>query len=305
MRRILHIEKDPRSSVELPRYQVTDKGRYGEESGWAIVSPPLNRRELADFLVQERVLYPEIERALAEFDQSDVIDLEAPPRYGPKIARTLFDTVCNPLIESLEYELVLIISKHWAFSFQSRTLELIKPYNHYIETRAWPNAEQLFERFGDLSSSGITHDEGVEKLQRAVGSLFDMLMASVAFDELCSSFFSQPNIERLGYQSIDDVFGAYSPSQYKGVVAQHIVNHSNELQSYYSSARFWNHYRSDFLALLSQPAIVDAYENACESSSQLLVLTERFRDRLKELRRDLSAHLDVPLVVTERHPASV
>jgi hypothetical protein len=305
VRRILRIEKDPRSSVELPRYQVTDRGRYGDEGGWADLSPLLTRSELGDFLAQERVSFHDIEKAFVELDRLGEVEIDAPPRLGPSVARALFDTVCNPLIEALEYELSLAVQHNWTFSFQSRTLELIKPYPHYISNRAWPNAEQFFGRFGALHAAAEHHDNAVEALQHAVASLFDILRASDAFNELCSSFFAHSEITKLGYDNQHEVFGAYSPRDYENIVAQHIVNHSHELQSYYSSARFWNSHRVEFLGLLHRPPIDAIYKNACERSDQLRSASERFRDQLKRLRGELSARLDVPMVVDERHPTSV
>jgi hypothetical protein len=274
-------------------------GRYGEEGGRADLSRSLTRSELGGFLAQERVPFQEIEGTLVELDRLGAVEIGAPLRFGPSVVRALFDTVCNPLIEALEYELSRVVGHNWSFSFQSRTLELVKPYAHYISSRAWPNAEQFFERFDELRAFAESHDVEVEALQNAVASLFDTLKVSNGFKDLCSTYLAPLEIARLGYHSIDEVFGAYSPADYENIVAQHIVNHLHELQSYYPSARFWNGHRDEFLRLLHRPPIEGAYKNACERSDQLRGVSERFRDQLKRLRGELSERLDVPMVVDE------
>lgn len=297
MRWILRIDKDPRSPVDLPRYQVTDRRR--EEGGWAEVSPLLTHSELGNFLAREGVPFQEIEKAFVELDRSGAVEIDTPPPLGRGLARALFDTVCNPLIEALEYELCRVIERNWSFSFQSRTLELVRPYAHYISTRAWPNAEQFFGRFEELHASAESHDNAVEALQRAVEALFDTLRTGDAFNELCSSYFMPAETARLGYHNLTEVFGAYPVSDYENVVAQHIVNHSHKLQSYYSSARFWNAHREEFISLLDRAPADGAYKRACECSDQLLRASEHFRDQLKRVRTGLSERLDVPMVVDE------
>jgi hypothetical protein len=305
VRRVLHIKRDPESTSQLPRYQVTDAGRYGDESGWASLSPPLNRSALGDFLVAERVPFAEIERAFSELDRTGSAQIDAPPRIGPHIARALFDTVCNPLIESLELELALIEKRNWTFSFRPRALELIRPLNRYIETRALPNLEQLLQIDSDLNAKASEHDGAVEDLQVAVERVYDVLIGNTQFQALCESLFTAEKIGEVGYQAVHEIFGAYPRSDYESLIAQYVINNSAELPSYYASARFWNHHRQDLLKWLDFRDTSKPYESVRRHGELLAGISRGLVDHLKRLRGELSRRFDVPVFASEQHTTSV
>jgi hypothetical protein len=301
VRRILHIKRDPESTSESPRYQITDAGRYGDESGWASMSPPISHSALGDFLVAEMVPSAEIEKAFVDLGRSGSAQVDAPPRIGPRIARALFDTVCNPLIESLELELALIEKRNWTFSFRPRVLELIRPLNRYVETRAWPNYEQLLQLDPQLSAKISEHDHEVNDLLNAVARVYDVLMTSQEFYDQCESLLTAENVAEIGYPNQQAIFGAYDPADYRSLIAQYVINNSGELPSYYSSARFWNHHRQELLGSLNFRLASKTYESARDHGKRLAEISRDLVDRLKLLRGELSRRFDVPVFAGEQH----
>lgn len=297
---MVRITKEQSGASGVPRFIVSDTERFGEE-GRTVSS----RQELGDLLVGRGVPFSAVERAIDQLEQTGSVLLEVQPRIGPKIARALFDTVCNPLIESLELELVLIEKRNWTFSFRPKTLELIKPYKRYIETRAWPNLEQLLDIDPAINARAVEHDAGVQDLLESATKLYDVLIGSPSFVHLCDSFFDQPKIEEVGYKQIAEIFGAYSPDDYKPLIAQHIVNNSGDLPSYYSSARFWNFYQGKLLTLLDLPETNLAYTAVQLSGKNLRSASQALVDQLKRFRGELSGLLDVPAFAGDQHQATV
>jgi hypothetical protein len=305
VRRILHIKRDPESTSELPRYQVTDIGRYGEESGWAITSPLMDRQQLGEFLIGERVSFSDVEEALGELDRKGVAQVGAPPRIGPHVARALFDTVCNPLIESLELELALINRGNWTFSFRPRALELIKAHQRYVDTRAWPNLDELLRLEPQLHSTASQHDRAVSELLAAVATLYDVLLANRDFEALCSSLFGEEKIREVGYNAVHEIFGAYPAADYPSLIAQYVINNAGELPNYYASARFWNYHRAELLNALGHQDVRGPYESTRLHGERLARISDEFIAQLKRIRGDLSRRLDVPVFAGEQHTIKV
>jgi len=293
---MVRITKEQRGASGVARFTVSDTERSSEEN--RTVS---GREELGDLLVGKGVPFSAVERVLGQLEQANSALLEVQPRIGPKIARALFDTVCNPLIESLELELALIERRNWTFSFRPKTLELIKPYRQYIETRAWPNLDQLLDIDPDINGKGARHDTSVQDLLEAAKNLYDSLIESPSFIALCDSFFQQAKIVAVGYKNIAEIFGAYPPADHMPLIAQHIVNNSGELPSYYSSARFWNYHQGELLGLLQHPETRGPHDTVRRCGENLTRASQDFVDRLKHFRGEQSSLLDVPAFAGEQH----
>src|SRR5947209_3164886 len=141
--RIIHIQKNPDSQPNDPRYDIIDAGRYGSESGFANTSTFLSRQSLGDWLVQEGLSFSAIEHVLKELDEKGSSQVQVFPKVGPRIIRAWFDTVFNPLIPCLEFELLLIEKRNWTFTFRVGSLERIRPVDRYLTEKGRANLEQI------------------------------------------------------------------------------------------------------------------------------------------------------------------
>ncbi len=106
---------------------------------------------------------------------------------------------------------------------------------------------------------------------------------------------SQEALSDMG-ASLREIFGAYPPEDHVALLAQYIVNNTGNLPEYHTTARLWNKYRDEFLAILSHRS-VRLHANVTVKAGESLLRSVRFFVRvLKETRLKLSLEHDVPYV---------
>lgn len=297
--RIVHIQRSADVRSGQHRYDIIDAGRYGEDAGAADASRSLTREGVGDWLIREGLSYSAVERTLNELDQTGFAQVQIPPRVGPRTVRAWFDTVFNPLIQSLELELVLVEKRNWTFSFRPPTLELIRPVRQYLDGRAWANLEQMLQLRVLLEENLKEHDVLVEQLLRAVVALHEALTTSREFVELCHSLLEPEKLEAMGVKSIEHLFGAYPPSDRLSLIAQYVVNNSGEQASHYSTAKLWNRYRQVLLKALTFRDVAEHYAGAIQIGEQLASRSRGLANSLKELRLQLALEHDIPYVIAD------
>ncbi len=284
--RIIHVQKNPDSPPSDPRFEIRDSGQNGNDLGFS-------RQGVGDWLAREGLSFSAIERVLKELDQTGSTRVQVSPRIGPRIVRAWFDTVFNPLIPCLEFELLLIGKRNWTFSFRLGTFERIRPAHRYLAGIGTANLGQILQLSVITADVLQTHDDAVERLQNAVAALHKALATDPEFTRLCDTLLAEA-IRDLGLSGPGEIFGAYPESDRYKLLAQDIVNSSEEQSSHYSTAKFWNRNREALLKSLSLPSAREYYASTIQLGSDLASASQTLMNQLKDARQELSLRNDVP-----------
>ncbi len=214
-------------------------------------------------------------------------------KVGPQIVRAWFDTVINPLLSSLGREQELLAAKNWTWRFKPAGLEAIRPLITYVD--AQPNWEQFEQLYPDTARIADAHDRKVEALAHKCERLHRALVTNPEYLDLLGRITSAESLRALG-QDRQDVFGAYPESDWPHLIAEYIINRTAELPSYYTTARLWNRYREELLALLGRPPLRGDDDAVSTAGEELRQTTGKLRLALQDIRLDLSLTHDVPYV---------
>jgi hypothetical protein len=214
-------------------------------------------------------------------------------KVGPQIVRAWFDTVINPLLSWLGREQELLAAKNWTWRFKPAGLEAIRHLIAYVDAR--PNWEQFEQLYPDMARIAGVHDRKVEALAQECERLHRALAANADYLDLFGRITSAESLRELG-QDRQDVFGAYPESDWPDLIAEYIVNSTPELPSYYTTARLWNRYREQLLALLGRQPLRGHCDAVRKTGEELRRTTGKLRLVLQNIRLDLSLTHDVPYV---------
>jgi len=122
--RVIHIQRSGDSRPDNPRYDIIDAGPHGDEADLADVAHSITRQDLGEWLTRAGVSFTSVGRILEELVEKGSAQVQAPPRIGPRIVRAWFDTVLNPLIQSVELELGLLEGETGPFRSERERLNL-------------------------------------------------------------------------------------------------------------------------------------------------------------------------------------
>jgi hypothetical protein len=295
--RFLHFESRP-GSDGLPRYAVYDGNRNGDAvSGFTQPAAMLNRDEACQLLAWQGVPQPEIGRLLRQLDAEGSASVPLNARIGPRIVRAWFDTVINPLIDSVESEMALAAKENWTWRFRPPSLELIRPVSRYLERSAVASLEQICDLEPEIKAMTQSHDDGVATVFGSAAVLHDALTSSQEFTGLCDRFWDPEALTTTGLVDIKDIIGAYPLEDRYNLIAQYVVNNVQELPDYYTTSKFWNRNRAALIGSLAQPAIHPHHKSLLLAGERLEGSTQSLLRRLKELRLKLSLEHDVPYVL--------
>jgi hypothetical protein len=298
--RIVQIQRTVQSTQTDPQYDIVDSGRFGEESGVAAVTHALLGQEVGNWLAQEGVPFSSVTSILKELSETGSVQVSLEPRLGPRIVRAWFDTVLNPLIGSVEFELGLLTKRNWTFSFAPPMLELIRSTKSYLRSDAESNLEQVTELNVPLAANIQTHDAATETLLNSVIALHAALVSNNRFIDLCSSLLAPENLLELGIEDVRFVFGAYPPSDRIKLLGQNVVNNLGELPSHFATAKFWNRHRKSLLQALTYPNVREHDSSTAQIAATLASVSKTLLNQVKDLRSRLSLRYDVPYVRTSR-----
>jgi hypothetical protein len=298
--RIVQIQRTADSTQTDPRYDIVDSGQFGEESGVAAVTHSLLGHEVGNWLAQEGVPFSSVTSILKELSETGSVQVSVEPRLGPRIVRAWFDTVLNPLIGSVEFELGLLTKRNWTFSFAPPMLELIRPTKSYLRSDAESNLEQVAELNLPVAANIQTHDVATETLLNSVIALHSALISNDQFVDLCNSLLAPENLLDLGIEDIRFVFGAYPASDRIKLLGQNVVNNLGELPPHFATAKFWNRHRKSLLQALAYPNVREHDSSTAQIAAHLASVSKTLLNQVKDLRSRLSLRYDVPYVRTSR-----
>jgi hypothetical protein len=131
----------------------------------------------------------------------------------PRIVRAWFDTVINPLIESLETELGLVRRGNWTWRFRPPGLELVRPVRRYLEPTAVASLEQICRLELRMTAMIKSHDDRVGGGFKSAEGLHNALTQSPAFIGLCDTLWEPSALAATGIRDIQEIFGGYMPEE--------------------------------------------------------------------------------------------
>lgn len=223
-------------------------------------------------------------------------------QVGPHILRAWFDTIINPLLESVEREQQLLAEKNWTWRFRPGTLEAIRELRAYVDRDVWPNLEQFELLHPEVKRVGDTHDQQVLILKSNCQRLHEALRTNLDLQSIFRQATSPESLRDMG-RELRDLFGAYPESDYFDLLAEYVVNGIKNLPSYYTTAPLWNRHSDKFLQILEHPTIRSCWQATSKAGDAAFHDSHRLSQLLKEVRLRLSLEHDVPYVVSgERLP---
>jgi hypothetical protein len=128
------------------------------------------------------------------------------------------------------------------------------------------------------------------KLHRAI-------VRDESFRELYYGATSPDALCELNVRDLSEWFGAYPREDQLEILAQYVTNSVGDLGLYYTGARLWNRYRSDFLKVRDRPEIHKHYQSTAKAGDSLLREVNRLIQLLEEKRLELSLEYDQPYVM--------
>ncbi|MFN2456049.1 MAG: hypothetical protein ABR577_17740 [Pyrinomonadaceae bacterium] len=222
---------------------------------------------------------------------------------GRRIVRAWFDTIINPLLSGLKTEQDFLYKKFWTWQSQPSHLESIRPIRSMISGLYEDNLEQFLDFFPNLKTDMDEHDGKAATLLAECESLYKILFESSALREVYKSLTSAESLAKLDIaeeeKNVYSLLGSSRQELHLELLAQHTVNNTIWLPSYYTTAPFWNRYKNEFLALLEHPNIHEYNIQTVKAGESLLKAVEHLINSLKATRAELSLQHDEPLVAVE------
>lgn len=213
-----------------------------------------------------------------------------PKKQSRRVAAWIY-AVINPIIDSLQREILLLDSGNLTWRSYSSRCEMIKPIQEYVDSTQWPNYQDFLEEHPkSIFVPGFKqHDMILDVLNSASQALFSRLLSWPAFlDSLQVALNAyEGRRESLGptAQPLVDA------GEVKEEVAQHLINNSQTLPSHYVISSFWN---SEGRARLSSLRNDATFRPVHESRTNLLKHSAKLKRALEAYRLSLSRDYDVP-----------
>ena len=217
------------------------------------------------------------------------------PTYGPNIVRAWFDTVFHYAIRGLEQERRFLERRDWTYRFHLGSLEYLAPLAEHLPGSARENLDQILLFFPALNALIGDHDRQTERLARECVEFHAAIVASPRFDEVFDSVEAETPAA-LGGEFGSHFGGLSTKEQFKGRVAEYLVNNVRENPDFYSTARLWNQFHERFFSVLNEPGLASRRYATDECGQALLEAVVSLAGALKTIRSELSLEFDVPIV---------
>lgn len=218
-------------------------------------------------------------------------------KVGERIVRAWFDTVINPMLQALSWEETRLTARNWTWRFELNQLESIRPCRQMIVPVAIDNLEQFASFYPPVAENIKFHDDQRTKLLVACQLLQKRLEESADLRAMYHRVTAPDVLEEI-HKSLDDLFGSPGGEHHIAVLAEHIVNNTGVLPSYFTVSPLWNRFREDFVAIAEAPSVIDQYNLTTKAGAKLLQIVNRLSDLLKEVREELSIQHDMPYVTS-------
>jgi hypothetical protein len=230
---------------------------------------------------------------------------------NPKVVRSWFDTVINPMVNKLREETIHLSQGRWSWDRVTGSLGNVSPLVGPLTTWAWPeNRAQFFEEYPGLAEAADQHDRELQLVRGAVAKLFSEVRDSEALrhryleavspDSLSamrSEFSVQFEHRKTDDQMLEGIFGDVTQAKHLARLAEYIVNREAVLPSDYNAAPIWNKYRTEFLDVLTVPPVIEISVKSERQREALVRAAESLVDMLLDIRRELARRHGEPYEV--------
>jgi hypothetical protein len=218
-------------------------------------------------------------------------------KVGPRIIRSWFDTVINPLLESLKLERKMLEDRNWTWRVPPGRLESLRPVKESAWQVSTDNLAQLLSFYPDVEELIEQHDRDVFALEDACR----ILHRSVAKSSQIQEAYKKAKEDASPTDQGTAVSGVLQgpAEQHVDLLAQYVVNNAGELPNYYVHSPVWNKYRSDFLKSLEDAAISPLNDAAIQAGASLLNTVNDLIGVLMKARDRLSLWFDVPFYTSQ------
>jgi len=215
--------------------------------------------------------------------------------YGPNIVRAWFDTVFRFALRGLESERSFLTRRNWTFRFRTLALEYLGPLAEHLPAEARENLEQFVSFFPGVKARISEHDICESQLEQDCRAYLTGILESGTFHEIFESVASES--PRVLGREFSSFFGAYSsPADFKGILAEYLINNVECLPNYYSTAELWNRYRDRFLPVVTGPELDNLRAAVERTGGSMFEAVDQLTILLKETRSGLSLRFDVAYV---------
>jgi hypothetical protein len=195
----------------------------------------------------------------------------------------------NPVIDSLQREIMLVDTGNLTWRSSSGRCEFIKPIQEYVDVRQWPNYYDYQAENSFFLKKFEEHDVNLGALSVEAKAIYDWLLSWNEFSSAVEG--------RLGaYENQRPALGPQFPSFVNSradlpkVAAENVINNNRSLPSHYVFAPFWNFASRDLL-LYRNHAMFERLHSLRTSLSQISSALKR---GLEDHRLSLSREFDVP-----------
>ena len=213
---------------------------------------------------------------------------------SPKIIRTWFDTVLNPLIEGLEIELLYLNKKNLTWRGFNNTFEMLKPLNNFINYRYYANLEQCEYYYPKVSEIINDHDKYLSQLSESSYNLFHTLRNSKTFIDIYNKQLEEliKNNSEITKDRIEDL---KENDNYR-FIAEYIINNKEELDRTYVLSPIWNPNKGVFLNVLFSDEFRTLLNNKNTALDNFKNSVLKSINDLKDLIYELSFQSGEPIV---------
>lgn len=176
-----------------------------------------------------------------------------------------------------------------------RSLEYLGPFAEHLPGPARDNLEQVVAFFPEVGIRINEHDDRECQLEKSCVAYFDALIENRDFQKVFRSVAKEAP-DALGRKFAAN-FGTYtSEADFKGILAEYLVNNVEMLPGQYSTADIWNRYRHRFVKIQSVRELATRRTATTKSGNAMLTATDALTAVLKSTRSELSLEFDVPYV---------
>src|SRR5579859_2035691 len=217
--------------------------------------------------------------------------VEMPPNKPSRRVAAWIYAVINPIIDSLQKELLVLDSRNLTWRAYLRRCEMLKPIQEYVDSTQWPNYQTFLAEHPKsvFIAAFKRHDSALLALNNAAQSLFDRLLT-------WGDFLDAIHVASKNYESQRGSLGPRAQpltdmgDDVRKEVAQHVINNVQLLPSHYVISPFWNSAGMNLLTFRNRPE----FQPLNRATDNLIENTARVKQALESYRLSLSRDYDVP-----------
>jgi hypothetical protein len=224
-----------------------------------------------------------------------------------EVVRAWRDAIINPLLSKLLREQQYLVKRKWTWELYRTKLSELS----YISDRASYSGlqEEFSELYPEIQGAMDKHDEAVTNVRTKCEKFFQEIVESQYLLDLYLETTSAESLQKLRsefptklerYQTDEDLltelFGRSSPREdHLRLLAQYIVNGTDELPNNYTTYPFWNTYNEKFLLMTNYPPISVYSNDADKARDELIHSVEFLISLLKKTRSELAHQHGIPV----------